>query len=1434
MTRRDGAKTAPAQVSEDRPIPRKETPTSPAACYCFMEMDEAPPSLDFSNLFMSRLSFVVTLLLLWAGFAGATQAQVRPRLDAVNVLSAEARARLAPADTSLAFRTRLVAGGRLEEDTGIFRAAYRLDAPAKPGAAPDVAARAYLREAARAFGLDPETTDLEVARVEATAETRHVLFRQTFHGLPVFHRHVKVSLDRDGAPTMVLNAYASHLHDVRDFDARPALSARDAAATALGHVARGRGRTSTPELVVFPADPPRLAWRLLAWPDDVPAEWSVLIDAHTGALLYLFDQAMRERAGDGAEAATLFGAEGAGPDAGRAAERALVRRRIDGTGYVFDPDPLSTSGQTYTPPYVDNDDADNSALDAERVLVDLHDLAQGSDGLFRLEGPFVRIDGSSATNFTPPAEPDPNGFRYTRAQPGFEAVMAYYHIDKSQRHIQDLGIFDVQNGPLPVQPRARTDDNSFYFPGSNRIEFGTGGVDDAEDAFVIWHEYGHAVLEAGAPGLLVTPEGQALHEGWGDYWAASYTRSLIEEGVSKRQDWEQLFKWDSGDGAPELWGGRRLDHPGHYPEDTPCAQGNTSCDIWTDGTLWATTLMEIYDALGRSVLDQLNLFSHAYLAAPVTMADAAEAIIQADLDHFDGAHVSVLLDRFGARGFVNPSNFGPIISHDALPSTEQTGGVVPIEVEAVGASAPVDSVFVFFGVDAEPSERLALAPAGDDRFRGELPLPETAGTVRYYIEAVDALGRRTLLPTAAPVETFSFTAGPDLEAPEIMHDPITTASLAVWPVEVTATVTDNLGVDSVWVAFAIETAEGVVTAEGAFGLTGEAGVYRGTFPVPVGQIRRNSVVRYELHARDRAQAANETVLPASDRYAFPVTAEGILRAFNFEASEQDVTATGVWARGTPAFGVKVAHSGQFVWATAPTAAYPATAGLSSLELPPLNLEGLGQVYLVFWHWYDLEHNGLAEPDRRRQGRILWDGANVKVSTDGGATWIVLEPEGGYSGVVFDTPENPLRNQPAFGGYSFGWRQEVVPLPEAADVRLRFDFGTDAGNSEIAVDFAGWCLDDVTVTTEPPADTRAPGVAEEPAALTVRDVRDPLPPIILQIDDDTGVAEALAPYEVVTATGTVADTLRLAMRPTDLLVYEGQIPTTRTLRPGDAIEYRLILRDFAGNETVLPAASEAPYRIEYRLVETPDALAGVSASGLWRASGASWVTTEDEPPEARSSLVLEPFDLPANAADLTFTLEHRYTLGAGLGGNVKVSTDDGRTWTVLTPEGGYPATFPPGDGHPMEGEPVFAGASGGFAQTSFDLAAYAGAQVRLRIDLGATRPPGPGEFWQIQAATFGQSTRDEAFEIPRELRLLANFPDPFSAATTISYTLPESMPVTMEVFDVLGRRVALLVNAVEEAGTHTLTFDGSRLAGGVYVLRLVAGGAQRIERMVVAR
>ena len=321
----------------------------------------------------------------------------------------------------------------------------------------------------------------------------------------------------------------------------------------------------------------------------------------------------------------------------------------------------------------------------------LRGITRGRDGLYRLEGPYVQITGEAGiggTAYAPPAERRPDAFRYGRADDGFEAVMAYYHIDASQRHVQALDLDRaIQEAPISVNPHGLGDfDDSKFYPAQNALAFGQGGIDDAEDADVIWHEYGHALLEGSAPGLLGTTEGRALHEGWADYWAASYARSLVEAGLVPEGDWRRLFPWDGNNGG---WQGRRLDHAGRYPDDLT---GN----IYTDGVLWATTLMEVYDDLGRETTDRLSLHSHAYLSHPVTMQDAAEALLQADEDLHGGAHLGVLLDRLGARGFVDVGAYGPIIVHEPLLATEQQGGSVAFDVGVVGPTSPVEAVAVFY------------------------------------------------------------------------------------------------------------------------------------------------------------------------------------------------------------------------------------------------------------------------------------------------------------------------------------------------------------------------------------------------------------------------------------------------------------------------------------------------------------------------------------------------------------------------------------------------------------------------------------------------------------------------------------------------------------------------------------------------------------------
>jgi hypothetical protein len=94
-------------------------------------------------------------------------------------------------------------------------------------------------------------------------------------------------------------------------------------------------------------------------------------------------------------------------------------------------------------------------------------------------------------------------------------------------------------------------------------------------------------------------------------------------------------------------------------------------------------------------------------------------------------------------------------------------------------------------------------------------------------------------------------------------------------------------------------------------------------------------------------------------------------------------------------------------------------------------------------------------------------------------------------------------------------------------------------------------------------------------------------------------------------------------------------------------------------------------------------------------------------------------------------------------------------------------------------------------------------------------------------------------IPTTLAMEGSYPNPFRASTTIDFTLPETTPVTLNVYDVLGRRVTTLIDRDLTSGTHTVTWNGEtdggiQLSSGLYLLRLQAGQEIRTQRVSLIR
>jgi drug/metabolite transporter (DMT)-like permease len=88
--------------------------------------------------------------------------------------------------------------------------------------------------------------------------------------------------------------------------------------------------------------------------------------------------------------------------------------------------------------------------------------------------------------------------------------------------------------------------------------------------------------------------------------------------------------------------------------------------------------------------------------------------------------------------------------------------------------------------------------------------------------------------------------------------------------------------------------------------------------------------------------------------------------------------------------------------------------------------------------------------------------------------------------------------------------------------------------------------------------------------------------------------------------------------------------------------------------------------------------------------------------------------------------------------------------------------------------------------------------------------------------------------PLAFRLDQNYPNPFNPATVIGFELPRPGPVKLVVYDLLGRRVATLLEGARAAGHHEVLFDASGLPSGVYLCRLAAEGSSAVRKMIVAR
>ena len=93
---------------------------------------------------------------------------------------------------------------------------------------------------------------------------------------------------------------------------------------------------------------------------------------------------------------------------------------------------------------------------------------------------------------------------------------------------------------------------------------------------------------------------------------------------------------------------------------------------------------------------------------------------------------------------------------------------------------------------------------------------------------------------------------------------------------------------------------------------------------------------------------------------------------------------------------------------------------------------------------------------------------------------------------------------------------------------------------------------------------------------------------------------------------------------------------------------------------------------------------------------------------------------------------------------------------------------------------------------------------------------------------------EELFLPTEFNLSQNYPNPFNPATTINYALAEPGHVRMEIYDILGRRLAVLIDEQKEAGYHSLIWQASNVPTGVYFYRIKTGDFEKTRKMMLLK
>lgn len=300
---------------------------------------------------------------------------------------------------------------------------------------------------------------------------------------------------------------------------------------------------------------------------------------------------------------------------------------------VFAPDPVTTTATEYGKPL--RDYQDSSYPDINAGMTEVWVACTYSADSFRLQTPLLAF-----ANISDPKQESGvhKTLDFTRNQPGFEELNVFYHLQQLGQWWTALG-FARYADTVQVDAHAFSGlDESVFNPLNNppSIEFGTGGVDDAEDADAIVHEYTHAAFHAIVPGAYAGSQRQAVEEGVCDFMAVAYSNKYS----THQSAW--VYNWD---GHNEFWDGRNLINSKKFP-------ASVTNFPHQDGEIFGAALYSLAQEIGYDTTVKLVFSALPLFISNISMPAAAELMLKTDSVLFGGKYRWPLIKALHQKGLL--------------------------------------------------------------------------------------------------------------------------------------------------------------------------------------------------------------------------------------------------------------------------------------------------------------------------------------------------------------------------------------------------------------------------------------------------------------------------------------------------------------------------------------------------------------------------------------------------------------------------------------------------------------------------------------------------------------------------------------------------------------------------------------------------------------